>query len=70
MENIDSHIAKNKKILDDPQISSQARRHIEEELEELQSYKINYPDDQHDPSSLELYCNSYPDAIECKLYDN
>ncbi len=70
MENIDQHIQKDKEILDDPQISPQARRHTEEELKTLESYKVNHPDDEHDPTSLELYCDTHPHALECRVYDD
>ena len=70
MENIDQHIQKDKEILDDPQISPQARRHTEEELEALESYKANHPDDEHDPTSLELYCDAHPHALECRVYED
>lgn len=69
MENIDKHIQKDKAILDDPQSSPQQRRHIEGELQSLQSYKVNHPDDDHDPTPLELFCNENPDAAECRVYD-
>jgi hypothetical protein len=69
MESIDKHIEYDKKILDDPQTSPQARRHTEEELEALKAYKQNHPDDDHDPTVLELYCDGHPEAIECKRYD-
>ena len=70
MENIDQHIQKDKEILDNPQTSPQARRHTEEELEALEAYKINHPDDDHDPTPLELYCDTHPDAAECKIYED
>lgn len=70
MDNIDQHIQKDKKILDDPQTSPQARRHTEEELEALESYKQNHPEDTHDPSPLELYCDAHPDAPECRIYED
>lgn len=70
MENIDQHIAKDKNILDDPQTSPQARRHTEEELEALESYKEHHPDDSHDPTALELYCDSHPYALECRIYED
>jgi hypothetical protein len=54
MNNIDQHIQKDVDILNDPTISSQSRRHIEEELEALEAYKTNHPEDSHDPSPLEL----------------
>lgn len=69
MENIDKHIEYDKKLLDDPQTSPQSRRHTEEELKALQSYKENHPDDEHDPTPLELYCDANPDAVECRKYD-
>lgn len=70
MDNIDQHIEHDKKILDDPMISPQTRRHTAEELDSLESYKKNHPEDSHDPSSLELYCDMHPDALECRIYDD
>lgn len=66
---IDDHIQHDKKILDDPLVSSQSRRHAEEELEQLEKYKARHPEDLHDPTPLELYCDQYPEASECKIYD-
>ncbi len=37
-KNIETHIEKDKKILEDPTISPQQRRHIEGELHELEDY--------------------------------
>jgi hypothetical protein len=70
MDNIQQHIEKDKSILEDPTISPQSRRHIEDELESLQSYKNNHPEDDHDPTPLELYCDSNPDALECRVYED
>ena len=70
MENIDQHIQKDKEILDNPQTSPQARRHTEEELAALEAYKVNHPGEEHDPTPLELYCDTHPDAAECKIYDD
>lgn len=70
MENIQKHIEHDRKIIDDPLVSSQARRHAEEELESLENYQKNHPDDDHDPTSLELYCDANPEAPECLIYDN
>lgn len=67
---IDQHIEKDKKILDDPMISAQARRHTEEELESLESYKEHHPEDDHDPTPFELYCDQNPDALECRIYED
>ena len=54
MENIQKHIEKDKSILDDPTISAQSRRHTQQELEQLERYHESHPNDDHDPSSLEL----------------
>lgn len=70
MENIEQHIQRDKEILDDPQISPQARRHTEEELAALEVYKKNHPEDQHDPTALELYCDANPNALECRVYED
>ena len=70
MENINQHIERDQSILEDPTISPQSRRHTEEELEALKEYKKNHPNDLHDPTPLELYCDSNPNALECRVYDD
>jgi hypothetical protein len=70
MENIQQHIDQDKKILDDPQTSPQARRHTQEELSALEAYKENHPGEDHDPTPLELFCDSNPDALECRVYED
>jgi len=70
MDSIDQHIQKDMSILEDPTISPHARRHVEEELESLEKYKENHPEDLHDPTPLELYCDSNPDALECRIYED
>ena len=75
MENIEAHIEKDKKILEDPTTSPQQRRHIEEELHELEVYVENHKaeieaGDHHDPSPLELFCEMEPDADECRIYED
>lgn len=75
MENIESHIQKDKDILDDPQTSPQARRHTEEELAALEAYAEHHKEeieagDHHDPTALELYCDANPSAPECLVYDD
>ena len=70
MENIKKHIEHDRRILDDPMISSQSRRHTEEELASLERYAERHPNDDHDPTPLELYCDSHPDAAECKIYED
>ena len=69
MENIDKHIAKDVEDLNDPNTSAQRRRHLESELGDLAKWKINHPGDDHDPTALELYCDSEPGAPECKTFD-
>jgi hypothetical protein len=70
MESIQAHIQKDKEILDDPTISPQMRRHTEEELADLQAYADRHPNEQHDPSSLELFCDNNPEALECRIYED
>lgn len=70
MENIKKHIEHDKKILEDPTVSPQMRRHIEGELEELENYQQNHPEDDHDPTALEMYCDMHPDALECRVYED
>lgn len=70
MENIQKHIDHDKNILDDPLVSSQSRRHVEEELESLQKYQERHPEDDHDPTPLELFCDENPNALECRMYDD
>lgn len=69
MENIHTHMEHDRKIMDDAMASSQSRRHAEEELEALERYHANHPEDEHDPTPLELYCNDNPDASECRIYE-
>jgi hypothetical protein len=69
-KDIKDHIQKDKSELSDPMISSQRRRHIEDELESLESYSKNHPEDDHDPTPLELFCNMNPDALECRIYED
>jgi hypothetical protein len=69
-QNINDHIQKDKKILDDPMVSSQSRRHVEEELEALEKYHDRHPQDDHDPTPLELYCDANPNALACRVYDD
>ena len=70
MESIEKHIAKDKQILEDPTTSPQQRRHIESELGDLELYHKNHPEDHHDPTPLELFCESEPDADECRIYED
>lgn len=70
MENIQKHIEHDRKIVDDAMASSQSRRHAEEELEALERYKERHPDEDKDPTALELYCDENPSALECRIYED
>ena len=69
MENIEQHIKKDKEILDNPTISPQQRRHTQQELIDLKSYAKRHPEDHHDPTPLEIFCDTHPDAEECRIYE-
>ncbi len=70
MENIEKHIEKDKEILDNPTTSPQMRRHIEGQLHQLEKYHEAHPEDHHDPTDLELYCEDWPEADECRIYED
>lgn len=70
MESIEKHIKKDKEILENPTISPQYRRHIQSELSDLETYHDNNPDDHHDPTPLEMYCDQNPESDECRIYED
>ena len=62
MESIEKHIEKDKEILDNPNTNPQMRRHIEDELHDLEEYVEHHKKeieagDHHDPTYLEPYCD-------------
>jgi len=67
---LQQHIDDVRDELNNPNTSSQRCRHLEEELNSLEQYQINRPGENYDPTSLEIYCDSHPDALECRVYDN
>jgi len=67
---LQQHISDDKNELDNPELSSQRRRHIEDELESLEKYQSNHPGESHDPTPLELYCDENPAASECRIYED
>lgn len=69
MESIEKHIEADRAELDSANISPQRRRHIESELTELEAYHEKHPNDHHDPTSLELFCDANPSEPECKTFD-
>jgi hypothetical protein len=67
---LQQHINDDRDELDNPNTNSQRRRHLEDELGSLEKYQVNHPDDDHDPSGLELYCDLNPEALECRIYED
>jgi hypothetical protein len=55
--------------LDTGNISAARRRHLEDEIENLRKYHDNHPNEDHNPNDLEMYCDSNPDAQECRIYE-
>ncbi|MCP9917843.1 Calvin cycle protein CP12 [Cyanobium sp. ATX 6F1] len=72
MNTIDEHILKDLSELEAAKASGDAAKlgHLEDELKQLEEYKAHHPDDSHDPSPLEVYCDLNPDALECRVYDD
>lgn len=51
------------------------RRHIEEELHDLEEYVEHHKEeidagDHHDPNTIELWCDQHPEEPECLIYDD
>lgn len=69
-KSLQQHINDDYDELDKSNISPQRKRHLENEVSSLEQYQINHPDDDHDPTPLELYCELHPDASECRMYDD
>ncbi len=69
-KSLKTHINKNRDELDTTDINSQRRRHLIDELYSLEKYQENHPEDDHDPTPLELYCNLNPDSLACRIYEN
>jgi hypothetical protein len=67
---LQQHINDDRNELDSPTTNSQRRRHLEDELDSLEKYQVNHPDEEKDPTPLELYCDLNPSALECKMYDD
>ena len=67
---LQQHINDDRDELDNPETNAQRRRHIEDELDALEQYQVNHPDEDYDPNALELFCNTHPDAAECRIYED
>jgi hypothetical protein len=72
MKSIDEHIEKDKVEIESAKAEGNMGkvRHLEEELKGLNEYKQHHPEDTHDPSPLEVYCDLNPEAPECRVYDD
>jgi hypothetical protein len=72
MNNIDEHIQKDQTEIEAARAAGDMAkvRHLEEELQGLKEYKAHHPEDSHDPSPLEVYCDMNPEAPECRVYDD
>ena len=72
MKSIDEHIKKDQSEIEAAKAAGDEAkvRHLKEELESLEEYKEHNPEDSHDPTSLELYCDANPEADECRVYDD
>ncbi len=57
------------KELDINSINKQRKRYLESYLNELIAYSQRHPEVTEVPSSLALYCDLNPNAIECKIFD-
>jgi hypothetical protein len=72
MENIDSHLAKDRAELEQALRTGDLAKvgHLKDEIKDLEEYKAHHPDEQKDPSPLEVYCDLNPAAPECRVYDD
>lgn len=72
MKSIDDHIAKDRVDIEEARASGNLGkvRHLEDELKGLEEYKAHHPEDNHDPTPLEVYCDLNPEAPECRVYED
>jgi hypothetical protein len=72
MNSIDEHIRKDQAEIEKARAEGDQGklRHLEEELQGLKEYKSHHPEDNHDPTALEVYCDLNPEAPECRVYDD
>lgn len=66
---LQQHIDDDRNELDNITTNAQRRRHLKDELKDLESYQKNHPEETRDPSPLELFCDSHPNSLECKIYE-
>jgi hypothetical protein len=70
MNDIEKRIQNHKELLSDSNVSPQTRRHIKEDLIQLENYQLRHPENIHVPTCLELFCDEYPEADECRIYED
>ena len=72
MKSIEQHIEKDRSDLAEAEYKDQKQkvRHLRDELYQLETYQKNHPDDHHDPTSLELFCDTHPSDSRCKIYED
>ena len=56
--------------LETSSLNKQRKRYLNSHLEELLEYQKHHPDAIGIPSSLELFCDLNPNALECRIYDD
>ena len=67
---LEQHIVKIAEELEKYSENTQRQRYLKSYLEELLKYQKANPDELEVPTSLELYCQSNPSALECRMYDD
>ena len=72
MKTIDDHIQKDRVDIEEARAAGDLAkvRHLEDELKNLEEYKEHHPEDSHDPTPLEVFCDLNPEAPECLVYDD
>jgi hypothetical protein len=72
MKTIDDHIEKDRVEIESTKAEGNLGkvRHLEQELKSLEEYKTLHPEDSHDPTPLEVFCDLNPEAPECRVYDD
>jgi hypothetical protein len=72
MNTIDEHISKDRAEIEAARAAGDDAkvRHLEDELKGLEEYKAHHPEDSHDPTPLEVFCDMNPEAPECLVYDD
>jgi hypothetical protein len=56
--------------LENSSMNSQRRRYLQNYLQEILEYQKNNPYNKEVPTSLQLFCDLNPHALECRIYDD